>query len=862
MKKKTNVPRPKFQNTRKALRKEKRIQKKKRRQEHSIKKKNEINSPGKFVRPSDYSDPKPPVKKKKIVNQSSAQEILMRQSNKVKKEANKLQSQMDKQRRKMFLKANEDEDKIIKKLEKQLGLNKTKNKNNFFADDGLDYLLEICDRATSEQIVAAEKHLADVEKDSDFEEDLAMVTGKEKLKKDKKESKSKQAPSEYESENDDIDDDDESADDEDLEGSDNEETGDLDDSCDEYSGSDDDLDDMDEEEDEPSDEDEKPTKISKKDKKATEPIIKKGGKEKIISQDDISKVFSEDEISHLSGLDGFSDDGDEPVEKQEAEKPNVWEDIYGRKRDKEGNIIKEEKGVYIPPHLRNKDSASDKDLLQLKRQIKSVLNKLAGTNLHWACTSIENLYASNSRNSVNTALTALWVEATIGGSVTPDRLVTEHAALVSVLHANVGSEIGAHFLEHLCRKFDEMMQSRQPMEDKRLDNLVACLAYLYSFKIYHPLLLYDILGRLVQELTEKNIDCVLTVLRAVGGVLRKEEPAALKTFVQDTQAKVAALSETASAGSRIKFLMEVLLAVKNNNLTKIPGYDPMYAEELRKSAKAVLRRGNYVTPLNIRLEDLLKAHERGKWWVVGSAWEGNRTIEVKPTVKLPAVDQKLLELARTMRMNTDVRRSIFCAIMSAEDYMDAFEKLEHLGLRAQQQREIAHVLLACCLRERTHNPYYAVLAARLCAHRPHQLAFQFSVWDKIKDLENIPTQGRANLAQFLTHLFMEKCLPLSILKIIQFSDLNKTTVKFMRQILLAIIMNADLQASLEVFHRISKPPKLHMFRESLRLFIQHFLIKNAGKKNNVLTEKEMVTLKDRAVEVDKILTMHENKLRL
>lgn len=41
----------------------------------------------------------------------------------------------------MLLTANEDEDKVIKKLEKQLGLNKAKNKNNYFADDGLDCIL-------------------------------------------------------------------------------------------------------------------------------------------------------------------------------------------------------------------------------------------------------------------------------------------------------------------------------------------------------------------------------------------------------------------------------------------------------------------------------------------------------------------------------------------------------------------------------------------------------------------------------------------------------------------------------------------------------------------------------------------------
>ncbi|CAH2093241.1 unnamed protein product [Euphydryas editha] len=380
--------------------------------------------------------------------------------------------------------------------------------------------------------------------------------------------------------------------------------------------------------------------------------------------------------------------------------------------------------------------------------------------------------------------------------------------------------------------------------------------------IYQASLIYDILERLLQRLSEKSIDCALTALRCVGGVLRREEPAALRTFIHDAQGRLARLHETAESGSRVKFLLEVLLAVKNNNLNKIPNYDPTYVEQLKKACRSVVRRGNYVTPLNIRLEDLLKAHERGKWWVVGSAWEGNRIQEDKPTVKAPSMDQKLLELARQQRMNTDVRRSIFCVLMSAEDYMDAFEKLQQLGLSGRQQREVAHVLLAAALRERCYNPYYAVLGQKLCDYdRKYRLSIQYSVWDKIKDLESLSKQAMTNLGQFLIHLIMEKGLPLSVLKIIQFSDLNKKSVRFMRQILLAIIMNADVQASLEVFHRISKPPKLHMFRESLRLFIQHFLIKNAGKKTSILTDDEMATLKQRAVEVDKILTMYESKLR-
>lgn len=68
-------------------------------------------------------------------------DVLTKERLKETKAAEKLKNQMDKQRKQMLLKANEDEDIIIKKLEKQLGLNKTKNKNKNFADDGLDCIL-------------------------------------------------------------------------------------------------------------------------------------------------------------------------------------------------------------------------------------------------------------------------------------------------------------------------------------------------------------------------------------------------------------------------------------------------------------------------------------------------------------------------------------------------------------------------------------------------------------------------------------------------------------------------------------------------------------------------------------------------
>ncbi len=49
-------------------------------------------------------------------------------------------------------------------------------------------------------------------------------------------------------------------------------------------------------------------------------------------------------------------------------------------------------------------------------------------------------------------------------------------------------------------------------------------------------------------------------------------------------------------------MLEVLLAVKNNNVNKIPNYDPSHFEHLRKSLKTYVREGNFVTEMKIGLK--------------------------------------------------------------------------------------------------------------------------------------------------------------------------------------------------------------------------------------------------------------------
>jgi nucleolar MIF4G domain-containing protein 1 len=55
-------------------------------------------------------------------------------------------------------------------------------------------------------------------------------------------------------------------------------------------------------------------------------------------------------------------------------------------------------------------------------------------------------------------------------------------------------------------------------------------------------------------------------------------------------------------------------------------------------------------------------------------------------------------MAKSQRMNTDVRKAVFKALLSSVDYLDAFNRLVRLKLSSKQEREIILVILHCVSR--------------------------------------------------------------------------------------------------------------------------------------------------------------------
>lgn len=596
--------------------------------------------------------------------------------------------------------------------------------------------------------------------------------------------------------------------------------------------------------------------------------------------EDENKDDNEDE----DDTDEEAGDGEDDTQMEEEEEEDVEDDAQTEdevegdedtdaseethdEEEKDPNPNPTTAGKYVPPHLREAmDSKRKAELEKLKRTVKGLINRLSQPNMASISSQLEELYMSSSRKDMNDTLTDILLAACVTPALMPERLLMEHILLVSVLHHSVGLEVGAHFLETVVRQFDKTY-NQLDATDKECDNLVSIIAHLYNFHVVHALLLFDILKKLVARFSAKDVELVLLVLKNVGFALRKDDPLALKELISEAQRKANAEGERFQDQTRIRFMLETMLALKNNDMRKIPGYDPEPAEKLRKLQRTLIHSsaGGSDMKLRVSLDNLLEAECVGRWWIVGSSWSGAPMIDdhgnktTTPSTKGEQYSAKMLELARKQRMNTDIRRNIFCVLMSCEDYLDAFEKLLRLGLKDQQEREIVHVLMDCCLQEKMFNRFYAVLAEKFCSHdRRFQMTFQFSLWDKFKDLANLSSRSFSNLVHLVTHLLHRKCLSISILKAIEFGELDKPKVKFLKQILSKLLKETEPEDLVNIFGRISGIPKLGMLREGLKLFISHFLLRNIQTQET----EQVKVLRDRAEVATKAMEARDAKIKL
>ncbi|KAK2782571.1 suppressor of glycerol defect [Emmonsiellopsis sp. PD_33] len=528
----------------------------------------------------------------------------------------------------------------------------------------------------------------------------------------------------------------------------------------------------------------------------------------------------EGEDDEFEGFDDEVEDEDGEVENDEPpEKPKQKENPYV------APVAASEAAPrkYIPPSLRAQSTSESESLTRLRRQTQGHLNKLSEANLVSILRDIEKLYQDYPRHNVTSTLIDLLINMVYDRSVLQDTFIILHAGFVAAVYKVMGMDFGAEFIQRVVEKFDEDYEAKDTGKGKEMANAISLLSHLYNFHVIGSSLVFDYIRLFLKEINELNTELLLKIIKNSGPQLRQDDPSSLKDIILLIQPAVAQVGE-AALSVRTKFMIETMTDLKNNRMKTGAVASAISSEHITRMKKILgslnTRTLRASEPLRIGRMDIHNSSKKGKWWLVGASWKEDPLADAASGVdnKISLADTldvavdgdevDLGQLARAHRMNTDVRRSIFVAIMSAADYRDAHVRLSKLRLKRSQEGEIPRVLLHCAAEEEAHNPYYTLIARKLCGERKIKMAFMFSLWDVFKrmgergDLDEddmdpddddnaLTTKAVVNLAKMFGSLVADGALTLGILKVLDFAYLQPKTKTFVELLLITTMLQTQ-----------------------------------------------------------------------
>ncbi|KHO01102.1 nuclear protein [Metarhizium album ARSEF 1941] len=536
---------------------------------------------------------------------------------------------------------------------------------------------------------------------------------------------------------------------------------------------------------------------------------------------------------------------------------------------------------YIPLSRRHENKGSEKQAQpQLQRQIRGLINRLTDANLIWIVRSVEDIYQTNARAEVTEILTDAILAQMRKQESLPDQFFVLVGGFSAAVYMNTGCSFGSHLVQNIIKEFAEYYgqasehDSKQQALKKEPSNFLTFLTQLYVFEVVSCRILFDYMEKLLDNLSELNVELLLKVCRMAGRLLRRDDPQALKHVSNVLISAVHNVGYT-NVSARTKFMVETIQDLKNSK-PRARGTDSSIVSEhvlrMKKrlgELKSQSKRLDGLAPMGIGLKDTESVDKHGEWWLVGASVPTYRDAEERAQMISQAVshDQDATDdedmdfilpdypsKARAQGLYTGAQIAVFTAIMSGLDSEHGYRQFVDLKLRKDEQLEITKVLVQCVGSEPDYNEYYALLGEQACANSRIRFAFQDRMWKIFRSLgESLFSEGSeveastegeklknghrlGNIARFYASLVAKGALSISILKPINLSELNTWSSLFVELFLLSLLRHCrgrqgseDLKVD-RVFSPASGFPAL-----ATNL---HWFLRDEIRKSKYIGEKE------------------------
>lgn len=575
--------------------------------------------------------------------------------------------------------------------------------------------------------------------------------------------------------------------------------------------------------------------------------------------------------AHSRGSSSSSDGGSSvDTSRSDGSDSAIVANTRKRKNDvlQDGDIREERNvgpkaGKYVPPGARGRGSAK----LRVTRRIRGLLNRVADANASGIADSIIQLFEADEGGVSQDELASIYVTTTLDavrdgsgvGYINP--YIESHAAIASHVGFRVDESILAMVVVSVVRRIDVGLEKLQVQdEDEEIImadeasaqtdafGYVVLLCSLYERGAVACTMIYELVRDIAEPFNSERLEILLVLLRQVGAILRQDDPASLKDmieFIHDQSKKATKEQESTkqeeTPNVKLEIMLDLINDIKNNKVKK--------AAILERKAKFAWA-GAPEVPFSASIRDLLDDEFSSKRWWSGdgivsgeTGAEGFNGERPKGSAAVPGRngrsgdgDPDLASLASSLRLNTEYRKALFKAIMSSFNVSDAVERLERMSgfnSKKNHDRDTALVILHCCGSEKTFNPFYALLAERMCLRsRGLRFTFEFALWDILK---SIPGTGKTgpmskrkarNFCHMLAHLWASGALSLSALRCVSdFEDLGMDEKSFYVEALMLLaskLSNAETRDATAAFKKVRAETwnGAEEFRIGLALFLR------------------------------------------
>ena len=521
-------------------------------------------------------------------------------------------------------------------------------------------------------------------------------------------------------------------------------------------------------------------------------------------------------------------------DKEEKEK----EKIKNKKIKKENEDKDEPKSMLKKDN--NKDISKKEIINKFQREINSLLNKIAESNVSLLVPDMfKKIEEFNNNIKDNFILfdliTKISLKLLLNQEITNLPITSCICSFISLCHFKFGNNFIYFYLKNLFEEIEYLKNEEIPKY--KIKNFIFEIIHFYIFQNITSKLVYSLIKYLIDNFNENNSEFLLLLLSYTGIEIRKEDPENLKIIVSEVNKKYNNMKINNSLDlSKLQFAVEMIEDIKQNKYLKFNLSEKFsfFKNFVNNNSNTSLKKGEKIecdieTISKIDLNTISNSNNN-------EISENSNINNIKIDNYIPNDDilddktNKILELKmKKMNISTNLKKMIFTSIVTASDVNDAFERLMRLSLKKEQKREIIKIILQLCSEEKCYNPFYELLLNDLMSvDKNNKYTYHYCIWDYMKIFENYSQSELKkihNLSKLTGNLLIREKIGLPVLLHFKFEESDDKVKIFVLFVLDFYFEKSDQSKTKLLFAKLVKNDEhvewaQHLFHFLVQLFTE------------------------------------------